>query len=128
MRNQHRLLCAAAAGILIAAMPSAPLHAGEPEKKTPVQGTVQLTKKTPERDYAALSKVSIQQAAQNATARQPGTVIEAKLTPKNGFLVWEIDIIGAKGEPYEALVDAGTGKVLACGPDEEDDDEENGRD
>jgi uncharacterized membrane protein YkoI len=123
MKKQLLLLTTiTTAGIILAA---SPLKAEEPDgKKSPIQGTLAVAKSTPERDYPTLAKVPLLQAVQTAVATQPGTPIEAKLTRENGFLVWRMDVVSAKGDIYEVTVDAGSGKALASAIDYEDEENE----
>jgi uncharacterized membrane protein YkoI len=61
----------------------------------------------------SLATVSQQQAEQAALAAVPGTAAETDLDEENGFVVYSVEVDGADGTVTEAVVDAGSGQVLA---------------
>jgi uncharacterized membrane protein YkoI len=73
---------------------------------------------------ATLARINSTQAASAALAQVPGTVLKAELDNENGNLVYSVKVKTASNEVKDVKVDAGNGKVLQVGGDEEDDDKE----
>ncbi len=71
--------------------------------------------------YPSLATVTFEQAAQKAIEAVPGSVLKTQLEDENGFLVYEIEMVTPDLKVMEIKVDAGSGEVLAMGPDEQDD-------
>jgi len=67
--------------------------------------------------------LSIAEAAAIAGKALPGTVIKAKLDDENGFLVWEVKVLGPEGQEAKLMIDAGNGRLLAIDADEDEKDE-----
>lgn len=91
-----------------------------------IQGSISIQGKT-KKDYPGLAKISLQEAAALAAKAVPGKVVEIALDDEDGFLVYEIEVMGADHQKKELLLDAGNGKTLLVKQDkeEEDDDEDN---
>ena len=74
-----------------------------------------------------LANIDEAAAEQGALKAVPGTVHETELeTSDNGYLIYDIEIVGDDGEEHEVTVDAGNGKVLHQDLEEEAD-ESDGR-
>ena len=82
-------------------------------------GTIQITRQS-EADFPALAKLTLAQAIQKASAKVPGQVLRTDLGDENGFLVYEIEMVGADRSIVDVKVDAGSGKVLAMNLDKAD--------
>jgi uncharacterized membrane protein YkoI len=118
MKTHHiSITLALAAGLL-------PFLSHAEDADIPVKGSIPLAKETAETAYAALAKVPIAEAVRIGAEKQPGTVTKAELVEDDGFLVWEVDVVGAKEAAHEVVIDAGNGKVLAVEVDHADNDEE----
>lgn len=74
-----------------------------------------------ESDYPTLATVTAEQAVQKALDAVPGNVLKTELEDENGFLVYGIEVVSPDRKVMEVKVDAGSGEVLAIGPDENDD-------
>lgn len=81
-----------------------------------------------ESDYPTLATVTAEQAVQKALDAVPGCVLKTELEDENGFLVYGIEVVSPDRKVMEVKVDAGSGEVLAIGPDENDDVEARGKD
>jgi uncharacterized membrane protein YkoI len=73
---------------------------------------------------ANLAKINSTQATSAALAQVPGAVLKVELDNENGNLVYGVKVKTASNEVKDVKVDAGNGKVLQVGGDEEDDDKE----
>lgn len=71
--------------------------------------------------YPSLATVTFEQAVQKTIEAVPGSVLKAELEDENGFLVYGIEMVTPDLKVMEIKVDAGSGEVLAMGPDEQDD-------
>ena len=88
-------------------------------------GSVQV-KNDDDAAMAGQAKVTSSEAAKIATTALPGKVIETKLDDENGYLVWEVEIIGTDGHETQLKIDAGNGRLLAAErEDDEGKDEDN---
>jgi len=107
--------------LTIAAVGSSSLVRAESAKEedAPVHGTIPVAKKTSKVAYASMAKVQIKDAITTGLAKLPGVVTQAELAEDDGFLLWEVHIVSAKGEAHEVVIDAGNGKVLAVEADDE---------
>ncbi|MEV5080683.1 PepSY domain-containing protein [Streptomyces sp. NPDC056159] len=61
---------------------------------------------------AASAKVGLKQAVDAATKSVAGTVTEVELDGRRGKVVWEVDIVDAKGVEHEVTVNAADGKTI----------------
>jgi uncharacterized membrane protein YkoI len=88
---------------------------------TEVQGGSIPVKDETEEAMGTKAKLSSAQAAAIARKALPGKVVEAKLGEENGYLIWEIEVVGAKGQQAQLKIDAGNGRLLAAetGEDEQ---------
>ncbi len=90
-------------------------------------GSVKVTRDD-EPTLAAAAKVNSAQAATIAQQAHPGTVVETKLDKENGYLVWKVDLVDAKGAETQLRIDAGNGQVLAMRAGHEGEGRKNGQD
>ena len=72
-----------------------------------------------DRQIEGLAKIDQAEAEKAALDAVPGTVEDAELGDENGYVVWELEVTADDGSTHDILVDAGNGKVLAQGADEE---------
>jgi len=73
---------------------------------------------------AGQAKLTSSEAATIATTALPGKVIETKLDNENDYLIWEVEIIDAKGHETQLKIDAGNGRLLAAEREDDEDDED----
>jgi len=99
---------------------------------TEVQSGSVRVKDDDDATMAGQAGLTSSEAAKIATTALPGKVIETKLDDENGYLIWEVEIIGTDGHETEFKIDAGNGRLLAAanenGEDDEGKDEEKGED
>lgn len=69
------------------------------------------TKGVNHEQFAAMAKISKEEASRIATQSSPGKISEVSLEDENGFLVYSIEVASNSGE-REFVIDAGNGKVL----------------
>ena len=62
---------------------------------------------------AAQAKITSSEAAQIAQKGLPGKVVQTRLDDENGYLVWEVEVIGDQGQKTQLKIDAGDGRLLA---------------
>lgn len=77
-----------------------------------------------EQTFPALATLTMQEAIGAAQTEVPGQVLGAGLEEKDGYLVYEVEIVEASGAITEVLVDAGNGTVLQLEQDHEDKDDD----
>jgi len=65
----------------------------------------------------ALATVTPEEASAAAIAAQPGTVHDVELHNEAGNVVYEVEVVDAKGTEFEVIIDAGDASVLATQPD-----------
>jgi uncharacterized membrane protein YkoI len=85
--------------------------AASPAFAAKINGTVS-TKNVKKENYADAATVTLEDAIGAALENSPGKAIEAELDEENGFLVYEVKIVGADKKKTEVLVDAGNKSVL----------------
>ena len=61
----------------------------------------------------AQAKLTSGEATRIAEKALPGKVVETKLDADNGYLVWEVGLVGDQGQVHELKIDAGNGRLLA---------------
>ena len=61
-------------------------------------------------NLAQIDRAAAEKAALGAV---PGTVKDAELGNENGYVVWDVEVVGQGGKVTDVKVDAGNGKVLA---------------
>jgi len=83
-----------------------------------------LTTNHSESEFPNLSIISYARAVETALRAVNGKLLDIGLEDDNGFLVWEVEIVGPGGMENVVKIDAGDGRVLAAGRAEEDDREE----
>jgi uncharacterized membrane protein YkoI len=77
-----------------------------------IAGTIAVKDKATAAEKVGLAKVTQQDAVAAALKAHAGKVVKSGLEEEEGFLVWEIDVMGDDKVEMEILVDAGNGKVL----------------
>jgi uncharacterized membrane protein YkoI len=88
----------------LAALLLAPLAFAQVTADGPIKGTITVNDGA---DYAALAKVTAEQARDAALAQVPGsTFVEAELDEEDGFLVYEVEL-RENGKGVEVTIDAG---------------------
>lgn len=94
-------------------------------------GSVQV-KDDSEAALLARAKISSGEAARIAEKALPGKAVETRLDEENGYLVWEVEIVGDQGQETQLKIDAGNGRLLAVEADRkgehEDEDDRDDRD
>ena len=85
-----------------------------------------LLKDDSKQTMVAKARLNSNEAADIARKALPGTVVEAKLDNENGYLVWEVKVLGDKGQEAQLKIDAGNGHLLAIGASEDDEDDGEG--
>ncbi len=75
-------------------------------------GSVQA-KDEGEKAMAARAKITASEAARIAQTALPGKVVETQLDDENGYLIWEVELIGDQGQETQLKIDAGNGRLLA---------------
>lgn len=96
--------------------------AGFTKDRAKILGSISIQGKS-KKDYAALAKISLQEAIALASKAVPGKVIEVSLDGEDGFLVYELEIMGTDQVKKEVLLDAGNGKTLLVKEDKKHDEE-----
>ena len=84
----------------------------EDEEPGTIRGSMSL-EENEKLTMGALARISIIEAIDAALARFPGKAINAELEDEDGYLVFEVEVVGAKGIRTDVKVDAGNGKILA---------------
>lgn len=75
-------------------------------------GSIQL-KDDNEQAMATKAKLSSKDAAEIARRALPGKVVETRLSGENGYLIWEVEAVGDKGQEAHLKIDAGNSRLLA---------------
>lgn len=75
-------------------------------------------------ELPSLAKISYRDAVKTALAKTPGGVLEVELEDEDGYLVFCVEVVSAKGEIMEYVIDAGNGAVLEAGEEEEKEDKD----
>jgi uncharacterized membrane protein YkoI len=76
-------------------------------------GSVQV-KKDDEQAMAAQASVSSEEAAKRAVRATHGKVLSTRLDDENGYLIWEVEVLGPQGKEAQLKIDAGNGRLLAA--------------
>ena len=76
-----------------------------------IQGTIPVRDLKKEA-YADSTKVTLADAIEAALENAPGKAVEAELDTEDGFLVYEVKVLGANHQKAEVLVDAGSKAIL----------------
>ena len=76
-----------------------------------IHGTINVRCKTFS-EFSSLTKISLQKAITIASAASAGKITEAALTSRDGFLIYEIELILPNRTGRELFIDAGDGSVL----------------
>jgi uncharacterized membrane protein YkoI len=64
------------------------------------------------RELRDLAKIDRSEAEKAAPQAVPGTAESARLEEENGYVVYEVEVVGDDGQYHHVDVDAGDGKVL----------------
>jgi uncharacterized membrane protein YkoI len=75
-------------------------------------GSIQV-KHASQQAMVAKTRLSSNQAADIAIQALPGKVVETRLDEENGYLIWDIEVIGDTGQLTQLKIDAGNGHLLA---------------
>jgi uncharacterized membrane protein YkoI len=86
-------------------------------------GSVQV-KKEDVQAMIARARVTSGEAARLAVTATKGKVLATKLDDDNGYLIWEVDVLGPQGKQTELKIDAGNGRLLAAASGTEDEHED----
>jgi len=92
--------------------------------KDNIKGSIKVPFYQDADDMASKVKIDQNQAVAIAVKSGLGKVIKSKLEEEEGYLAWEIKILGNRGEAYKILVDAGNGKILFVRVKTQEDDED----
>lgn len=76
-----------------------------------IKGSIPVTGKQTS-DFADMAKISMMDALAKAQEKYPGKAIQVELEAENGYLVYQVEIIGADKSIMELAVDAGNGAIL----------------
>jgi uncharacterized membrane protein YkoI len=85
-------------------------------------GTIPIPRTT-EADYPGMAKISFDQAIQKALGVVEGKVLKSELEEEDGFLVYEVEIVGPNRSVTEVKVDAGNGEILEIEQDSDEGEE-----
>jgi uncharacterized membrane protein YkoI len=103
------------------------------EQETAIKGTIPAPEAKDEENKAAetkrlegLAKIDKAAAEKAALDVVPGEVKKTELDDEDGFVVYDVDVLGKDGKTTELKVDAGDGKVLAQETEDNDDREDAG--
>lgn len=66
--------------------------------------------------------VTLDQASSLALSAVPGSIVEAELEDENGKIVWELEVVDAKNQTVEIVIDATSGVILSQDIDLDDND------
>lgn len=75
-----------------------------------------------DRTLAGLARLTFSEAADVALRALPGKVISTRLDNENGYLVWNVEVVGPDHQEVEFMIDAGNGRLLAAENEDDDDD------
>ena len=73
-----------------------------------------------ERLMAAKAILNLEAATDIARRAVPGKVLGSRLDDENGYLIWEVEVLGEGRQRLELKIDAGDGRLLAIDSDEHD--------
>lgn len=73
--------------------------------------------------WPAMAKLTLSQAIEKGLARVAGRTLSAELANKNGFLIFEVEVVKPNNEIMELWIDAGNGNILGLNNDKEDKDD-----
>jgi len=65
----------------------------------------------------ALATVTPEEASAAALEAEPGTVDDVELSNESGNVVYEVEVVDAKGAEFDVIIDAGDASVLATQAD-----------
>jgi hypothetical protein len=92
---------------------------GVSAEEAEVTGSIQV-KSNGEAGFAAMAKISLDSAVDEALKAVPGKALKAELENENGYLVYAVEIATADRQTMDVKVDAGNGKVLKVAADQND--------
>jgi len=76
-----------------------------------IRGSIPVTGKQTN-DFPDMAKISMMDTLAKAQAEYPGKAIHVELEAKYGYLVFQVEIVGADKSTMELAVDAGNGAIL----------------
>lgn len=85
---------------------------------TNIKGSISVGKERSS-TYASKAKITMIEAISIASKNSDGKVIEVALEKEDGFLVYEVEVLGKDGKKSELLIDAGNGSILKTEKDED---------
>ncbi len=104
-----------ALSILILSFPAT----GE-ENENPIKpGSIEINKEDIT-TYPEKAKIDFHTAIENALKEIPGKLLETELACKEGYLIYEVEIVTEDKNIMEVIVDAGTEEILWKGPEEDE--------
>lgn len=63
-------------------------------------------------DFPAMAKISMTDALNKAQAKYPGKPVDVELENEDGYLIYEVEVVGPNRSVMELDVDAGNGAIL----------------
>lgn len=93
------------------------------ENDDELQGQIKLSLLQSILDDTKLAKIKREQAVALGNKTGLGKVIEAKLDEDEGYLVWELKLIGNHGKSMKLTLDAGNGYALKLDVEDEEDED-----
>ena len=82
-----------------------------PDPEIDINGSIRLCREH-STDYPAMTTISVTQAIQLSLSECKGKVLSAELKPLNGYLTFEVAVVGENNLLTLITLDAGTGEVL----------------
>ena len=77
-----------------------------------MKGSIAVATGTAKTAFVKLAKVTFAQAMNAALTAVPGQVLDGELQNEKGSLVYDFEIVDAKGSLFNVMIDAGSGKVM----------------
>jgi uncharacterized membrane protein YkoI len=103
--------------ILTASLGLAACTRRESGERSAASEAAEQAKARREAELASAARVTIAEAVQIASGKQPGSVVEVEIEEQGGKAVWEVEIVGADGRVAKVAVDAATGTVISPAPE-----------
>jgi len=90
------------------------------ENENPIKpGSIEVNKEDIT-TYPEKAVIDFDTALENALKEVPGKLLETELACKDGYLIYEVEIVTEDKIITEVIVDAGTGEILWKGPEEDE--------
>lgn len=116
---KKRLTIIIGGGALAISVAVAGMSFAEADTPRNIHGTIPVANQA-EAEYPGMAKITLNQALQNAVKAAPGRVLKAELENESGFLIYDIEVVGADKTTMDVTLDAGSGQVLALRKDKAD--------